>query len=446
MAYACDTIAAVATPPATGAVGIIRLSGPAAFDIADAVFTPNGGTPLSELPKRYAHLGKIKDFDGRVIDSALALLFPAPNSYTGEDCAEFHCHGGLALLNRVLSLCFANGARAAQRGEFTKRAFLNGKLDLSGAEAVADLIAAENVEGIKNAAGQLTGRLHSGLEEISNTLLDVLSHFTAYIDYTDEGVEPPDLGATVHTLEDCAKKLRALSDSFSEGRLFTEGVRCAIIGKPNAGKSSILNALVGYDRSIVTEFAGTTRDTIEETVRLDSVILRLVDTAGLRTAKDLAEKLGVERAVSAADSAGLIIAVFDGSVPASAEDEQTLSVAQESECEKIYVINKCDLDKKLKPEGLIPGRAVEISAKTGEGLDKLKEEIKSRFVSGKIMPDGSIITNRRQADAMRRAAEHAERAANTLRANLTPDVAWVDAESALCAVGEVTGKTVSFSK
>ena len=183
MAYACDTIAAVATPPATGAVGIIRLSGPAAFDIADAVFTPNGGTPLSELPKRYAHLGKIKDFDGRVIDSALALLFPAPNSYTGEDCAEFHCHGGLALLNRVLSLCFANGARAAQRGEFTKRAFLNGKLDLSGAEAVADLIAAENVEGIKNAAGQLTGRLHSGLEEISNTLLDVLSHFTAYIDY-----------------------------------------------------------------------------------------------------------------------------------------------------------------------------------------------------------------------------------------------------------------------
>ncbi len=438
-----DTIAAIATPPATGAIGIIRLSGPAAFTVADAVFKTAGGRPLSSLPKRYAHLGKITDTDGKMLDSALALLFPAPASYTGEDCAELHCHGGLTLLNRVLTLCFKNGARAAERGEFTKRAFLNGKLDLSGAEAVADLIAAESVEGVKNAAGQLSGRLFSGLEQISNTLLDIIAHFTAYIDYTDEGVEPPDLSGAAQTLRDCADKLRTLSESFAEGRLFTEGVRCAIIGKPNAGKSSLLNALAGFDRSIVTDIAGTTRDTIEQTVKFGGLLLRLVDTAGLRDSEDLAERLGVERAVSAAGTAGLILAVFDGSRPASAEDEKTVSVAQQSGCETIYIINKSDLPRSFSPIGLLPGEAVELSVKTGAGLDNLKEEIRARFISGRVTPDGSVVTNRRQADTLRRAAEHAEKSAAALSAGFTPDVAWVDAEAALRAVGEVTGKTVS---
>lgn len=442
-----DTIAAIATPPATGAIGIIRLSGPAARSVADRVFFPgmqDRGVLLSSLSPRCAHYGRILDTDGYLLDKALALLFPAPHSYTGEDCVELQCHGGLRLLHRVLSLCIDAGARQALPGEFTKRAFLNGQLDLAEAEAVADLIHAETPEGVRNAAGQLSGQLSDALSSIYNALMDVTAHFTAYIDYTDEGVEPPDCSAAEDICRSAADRLQRLADTFRDGRLFTEGVRCAIIGRPNAGKSSLLNALCGFDRSIVTPLAGTTRDTVEETAQAGSVLLRLIDTAGLRSEADEVEQLGIERSRAAATAAGLILAVFDGSEPLTGEDHEVLQMMEQAEVPVIALINKSDLPQRLHPtDSPLLAHAISISAAGGLGLDALRDAIQAQYHAGSLRPDGGMITNRRQADALRRAAESAAHAAEALHAGFTPDIAWVDAEAALTAIGEVTGKTVS---
>ncbi len=434
-----DVIVAPATAALSGAIGIVRLSGPGAAEIADKIFFPMNGTPLSNQPARYAVYGEIRELSGAVIDRCLGLRFPAPASYTGEDCAELQCHGGLTLVNRVLELACASGARMAAPGEFTKRAFLNGKLDLTGAEAVADLIHAESAEGVKNAAAQLSGSLKYVLEDISNRLLDLTSHFAAYIDYTEEGVEPPDLSGAGADLKLISARLNGLSNSFSSGRYFGEGVRAAIVGKPNAGKSSLLNALVGSDRAIVTDIPGTTRDTIEASLSIRGAMLRLVDTAGIRHAEDLAERLGVERSLEAAKSAAIVIAVFDGSQPEDPEDEETRTLARDAGAELIEVICKSDLAL-ARP---VPQNAILLSTVTGEGIEALKAELAARLNLGKITPDGSLVTNRRQADALARAAAYAEKAAATLEIGLTPDIAWVDTEAALSALGEVTGRSVS---
>ena len=439
-----DTIAAIATPPATGAIGIIRLSGPGALAVADHIFYPYTSGALSSLPPRRAHFGRVLDADGRVLDKALALVFPAPHSYTGEDCVELQCHGGLRLLDRVLSLCLDNGARQAEAGEFTKRAFLNGRLDLTEAEAVADLIHAETLEGVRNAAGQLSGRLFDELNTIYHELLDITSHFTAYIDYTDEGVEPPDCAGAEAQCRRCAERLAGLAGSFSQGRLFTEGVRCAIIGRPNAGKSSLLNALCGFDRSIVTDLAGTTRDTVEETVQIGPVLLRLIDTAGLRSGAETVEQLGIERTRAAVRQAGLIVAVFDGAAPFTDADREVCTLAASAAVPVAAVVNKSDLPRRLDQNAApILTDAVSVSAVTGRGLDLLRQRIRTLCAAGTVRPDGGIITNRRQAEALQRAADAALRAADALRAGFTPDVAWVDAEAALSAIGEITGKTVN---
>ncbi|MBR4942130.1 MAG: tRNA uridine-5-carboxymethylaminomethyl(34) synthesis GTPase MnmE [Clostridia bacterium] len=434
-----DIIVASATPPISGAIAIIRISGPGSIPLADKIFHPFCQKPLSTLRPRTAWYGEIRDSRGATLDRCLALTFPAPASYTGEDCAELQIHGGLTLVNRVLELCCEAGARMAAPGEFTKRAFLNGKLDLTGAEAVADLISAESAEGVKNAAAQLSGALRSVLEAVTSELLDLTSHFAAYIDYTEEGVEPPDLSDAEGQLRNIAQKLAGLSDSFSSGRYFGEGVRAAIVGKPNAGKSSLLNALTGTDRAIVTNIPGTTRDTIEATVSVNGALLRLVDTAGIRSTEDLAEKLGVQRSVEAARSAAIVIAVYDGSEPESPEDDETRKLASDTGAELIEVICKSDLPQK-RP---VPENALVLSNVTGDGIDRLKAELSRRLGLGSVSPDGSLVTNRRQADALRRAADFALRAADTLACGLTPDIAWVDTEAALSAVGEVTGRSVS---
>ncbi len=436
------TICAIATPPAAGAIGIIRLSGIDAFAVADAIFSVPSATSLSSLQARTAHYGRIVDTDGKPLDAALALLFPAPHSYTGEDCAELHCHGGLVLLDKVIELCIRNGARPANPGEFTKRAFLNGKLDLSGAEAVADLISARSVEGVKNAAAQHFGVLFTTLVPIKDKLTDIAADFTAYIDYTDEGVEPPSLDTALSDLEFCAKALESLASSHQRGRLFSEGLRCAIVGKPNVGKSSLFNALAGFERSIVTDTPGTTRDTVETGIELGGAIFNLCDTAGLREARDEAEALGVKRSLAAAKVSALVLAVFDGSSPFTQEDQKTLELSSGDEYETIFIVNKSDLPP-LFDVSVLPHPHIQASAKSGDGLPEIKEEIIKRYKLSNLVPDGSIITNRRQAEALSRAAAHTKDAANAMRSGQTPDVVWVDTEAALSAISEITGESVS---
>ena len=315
-----DTIAAIATGEVVSAIGIVRVSGPGAVAAAEAVFRPADGRPMSEHRDRQLVYGRLVDAAGHVLDICLCTISRAPHSYTGEDTAELQCHGSPVVLRAALEALFAAGARQAGPGEFTKRAFLNGMLDLTEAEAVIDIIEAATAEAAVNAAGQLGGALSRRAEQVYSDVVDIISHFDAVLDYPDEDIEPFELANYASRLDAGAAELRELLASFERGRVMREGVRAAIVGRPNAGKSSLLNAILGYDRAIVTAQPGTTRDTIEEKALLGGVLLRLTDTAGLREAADEAEREGVRRAFAAAEGAELAIAVFDGSQPLSDAD------------------------------------------------------------------------------------------------------------------------------
>ena len=347
-----DTIAAIATGEVVSAIGIVRVSGPGAVAAAEAVFRPADGRPMSEHRDRQLVYGRLVDAAGRVLDICLCTISRAPHSYTGEDTAELQCHGSPVVLRAALEALFAAGARQAGPGEFTKRAFLNGMLDLTEAEAVIDIIEAATAEAAVNAAGQLGGALSRRAEQVYSDVVDIISHFDAVLDYPDEDIEPFELANYASRLDAGAAELRELLASFERGRVMREGVRAAIVGRPNAGKSSLLNAILGYDRAIVTAQPGTTRDTIEEKALLGGVLLRLTDTAGLREAADEAEREGVRRAFAAAEGAELAIAVFDGSQPLSDADGETLAAARAAK-RAICVINKCDLPRTLDAAELL---------------------------------------------------------------------------------------------
>ena len=346
-----DTIAAIATIQAPSAIGIVRLTGPDTRRILDGVFAPANGRPMSAQTPRKLVFGRALDRSGGVIDEALAVLFPGPNSYTGEDCAEIHCHGSPVVLDEVLAAAFARGARQARGGEFTQRAFLSGRMDLIQAESVADLIDAESAGAARNAIGQLQGRMSRSVGGIYDALMDVVSRFYAIVDYPDEEIEPLQQAQIEQTLAESAERLDALLATFSRGRLLKSGVPAVILGKPNAGKSSLLNALLGYDRAIVTDIAGTTRDTVEEKVLVGSVLLRLCDTAGIRDAADTVERLGVERAQQAAQRAELALLVLDGSAPLTREDEEAIAAARRAR-RMLVLVNKADLPQVLDTAAL----------------------------------------------------------------------------------------------
>ena len=295
-----DTIAAIATALSPSAIGILRLSGPDTKAVLDAVFFPLNGRPMSQQTPRTMVLGRVLDGEGRVLDSALCVLFPGPDSYTGEDCAELHCHGSPVVLTEGLKLLLNHGARQAKGGEFTQRAFLNGRMDLMQAEAVVDVIDAETAQAARNAAGQLDVALSRTVQAVYDTLMDVTSRFYAIVDYPDEDIEDLNRTQLLDALGRSEASLAALLDTYSRGQVLKNGVPTVLLGKPNVGKSSLLNALVGYDRAIVTDVAGTTRDTVEEKVSLGGVLLRLIDTAGIRRGGDAVEALGVERSRAAA--------------------------------------------------------------------------------------------------------------------------------------------------
>ena len=433
-------IAAVSTGNQISAIGIIRLSGEGCAEVAGQVFTLASGLPLNQAPNRKLVLGTLHDKDGRVIDQCMAVYTRGPHSYTGEDTVEFHCHGSPAVLAAGLDALYRAGAKPAGRGEFTKRAFLNGQMDLTQAEAVIDLIEADTADAAANAAGQVGGALGKKLTPIYDDLVNLCSHFHAVLDYPDEDIEDFGLENYAGTLRSGAKSLYALLKTYNQGRVLRQGVSVAIVGKPNVGKSSLLNALAGFDRAIVTDIPGTTRDTVEETVLLGTTRLRLIDTAGIRQATDPIEALGVERSRKALEEAELAIFVCDGSRPLDDADREIINACLDAP-EAIALINKSDLGSSVAPGELPFVNVLSVCAKTGAGLEQLAEVVDNLF-AGELPCDGSILTNARQFDAVRRAYEAMLRALQGLQLGLTPDAVLTDVEEAMAAIGEVTGATV----
>ena len=433
-------IAAIATGLVRSGIGILRMSGDGCIDLANRVFALYNGQALSSLPDRKLARGTLFDAQGRPIDEAMVFVSHAPHSYTGEDTVEFQCHGSPAVLTAGLSALLSNGFHQAGPGEFTKRAFLNGQMDLTQAEAVIDLIDAETADAAANAAGQVAGVLRKQLDPIYDSLMDICSHFHAVLDYPDEDIEPFRLQAYADTLTSASKNLDTLLSSCRRGNFIKNGVQTAILGAPNAGKSSLLNALAGFDRVIVTDIPGTTRDAVEQTVTLGRHLLRLLDTAGIRDTSDTVEHLGVERSFQAAQSCQLAFFVVDGSKPLTPEDEAAMDAALLAP-EASAILNKQDLPCVIDPCELPFSYVIPVSCTKQDGLDLLEQALDMVF-DDEAPCDGSILTNARQADAIAKSRASIEAARSSLRLGMTPDAVLVDVEAAMEALGEATGRVV----
>ena len=437
-----DTIAAVATGGSVSAIGIVRVSGPLSAPLMDALFRPADGKAMSQHRDRQLVFGTLLDGNGRTLDLCLCTLSRAPRSYTGEDTAELQCHGSPVVLRAALEALFALGARQAEAGEFTKRAFLNGRMDLTQAEAVVDIIDAETPLAARNAASQLGGAISRRTEEIYRHLTHICSHYHAVLDYPDEDIPPFTLAEYAAVLDASIRSLEQLLATFSRGQFLEKGVRTAILGRPNAGKSSLLNALLGYERAIVTDIPGTTRDTLSERCLLGGVALRLTDTAGVRETADAVESLGVERAVAAAEDAQLVIAVFDLSRGWDAEDDAVLALAERCAV-RIAAANKSDCAPRWDAARLSAhfDSVCIVSAREKTGLDALGAAVAAAFP----MPEadsGEILTNARQADAVRRALEYLRGAREAMAAGFAPDAVLTECEGAMDALGALSGRSV----
>ena len=432
-----DTIAAVASPFGEGAIALLRISGPAALTVVDRL---GGGTiKTAELPNRRQRLTTLRDAQGRKLDEGLLSVHRGPASYTGEDVVEISCHGGMLVTRRVLEALLAAGARAAEPGEFTQRAFLNGKLDLTQAEAVMDLIRAQTDLALRAAGEQLEGRLGQRINAVRADLLGLVAHVEAFIDFPDEDIDP-DTGAALRArLDAVTAVLDGLLATAGQGRLLREGVRTVIYGEPNVGKSSLLNALLGQDRAIVSDTPGTTRDTIEEARNVRGLPLRLIDTAGLRESIDPLENAGMAHTRRTLARADLAIHLVDGSQPPplagtpAAEPEVPAAL-------DVLALNKADLGLHPGWAEALTGGAVQISCRTGEGLTGLEEMIYQRVTSGQATwNDAAVAINARHQDCLQRARIALEAAGRALAAAVSPEFVALDLRAALEAVGEVVG-------
>lgn len=441
-----QTIAAISTAASPGGIGIVRISGPDAFAAADRIFCSKTGRKKLSLQKSHTiHYGYIYD-NGEPVDEVLVSVMRAPHTYTAEDTVEINCHGGVLVTRRVLETVLKNGVRAAEPGEFTKRAFLNGRIDLTRAEAVMDVIAAKNRFALSSSVSQLQGSVERQVRELRTEILDVIAYIEAALD------DPEHISLDGYklqmktTLAPVYERLGRLSASFEDGRMLSEGIRTVILGKPNAGKSSLLNLFSGRERAIVTDIAGTTRDTLEEQLTIGGIGFMMVDTAGIRDTEDTVEKIGVERARRAAQDADLILYVADTSREIDDDDRQIMKILTGRRC--LVLMNKSDLNAKVTKqdiEALCPGFPVfGISAKTGEGLDKLKEAVLELFGRGQLdYNDEVIITNARQKQCMDEALESLHMVLEQLEEDYIPeDLLTIDLMGAYEALGRIIGEEV----
>ena len=428
------TIAAISTALGVGGIAVIRLSGDNAIEIADSIFTGDIQTAKSHS----VHYGFIKLRD-EFIDEVLVTVMKAPRTFTREDVVEISTHGGIAVTNRVLDAVISAGAVHAQAGEFTKRAFLNGRIDLSKAEAVIDLINSENTMAEQNALSQLRGALSVSIDNVRQKLVQLAAHMQVSIDYPDEDLEELTIQDIMQQMNLALTKIKELISSADNGRIIKDGIRTVIAGKPNVGKSTLMNKLSGFEKAIVTDVAGTTRDVIEENILLSGLPIKLIDTAGIHETEDVVEKIGVDRSVKSIDSADLVIVLINGNEPT--DDEDKTIIEKVSSKKHIIVANRSD-------EGVIPENSeladVYISAKTGQGIDILTNRIKQLYNLGEISSkQGEIITNMRHKTALINARDALERALDTLDCSMPQDLAAMDLNIAIDALGEITGATVS---
>ena len=441
-----DTIAAIATPPGKGGIAIIRLSGSEVIPITKMFF--NCGIKLEAVEPRRAMFGKVVDENGFAIDEAIAIFYKSPNSYTRENLVEINCHGGIYLGQKVLELAIQNGARLAKPGEFTLRAFLNGRIDLSQAEAVADLIQARTGASVRASYVQLNGKLSKRVNEISSLLLDYCSLLELELDFSEEDVEFVPRPDFIKKVDSVRQELERLIESFQIGRIAREGVKLVITGKPNVGKSSLLNALAMEERAIVTEIPGTTRDALEVQLDIQGFLFRIIDTAGIKETDDKIEQEGIRRAIKHLESADVILQVFDGSLPIEKDDKIIMDqISKISDAKVIRIINKNDLAQKIKLKDIehqdIP--VVSISAKHNRGIEILERQLRNQVLNfdDKIFNDEAVVTNMRHWEVLGRARESLQSAVKEAENGVSSEFIAIYLRDALDYLGQITGKVTS---
>ena len=439
------TIAAIATAPGEAGIGIIRISGAEAIEILKKVFKPKKRADVETMPSRMVVYGHVIDSNGDVVDEVLAIIMRKPYSYTTEDVVELHCHGGIVPVRRVMQEVLKNGADIAEPGEFTKRAFLNGRIDLAQAEAVIDVITSKTETGLNAAVNQLEGELSKEVRTVMDKLLAMLAHIEASIDFPEHDVEEITIENIRNMLLEAKTSIVSLSESFEEGKLVRDGLNTAIIGRPNVGKSSLLNVLLKENRAIVTEVPGTTRDIIEEYLNIGGVLIRLIDTAGIRETEDIVERIGVERTKGAIHDADLVLLVVDASSKLQQEDLEIIELLKDKKV--IVALNKIDLgnvhNEKQLTELFGEENIIEMSVKNGSGIERLEDRIKGLVFLGKLSINrNSLVTNIRHKNLLDKALDNVDRALLSIDDDIPVDLVSVDIREAWSCLGAITGDTV----
>lgn len=438
-----DTIVAVATSMGEGGISIIRVSGHKVLDIVDKIFRGKNKKSLKDMKTYTMRYGYIVDSDGHDLDEVIISFMKGPRSFTAEDTVEINCHGGVVVTNSILSEVIKAGARLAEPGEFTKRAFLNGRIDLSQAEAVIDIIRAKTELSAKSAVMQSEGKISKEIEDLREKLLAIIAHIEATVDYPEDDLEEVTNEKATEELTEMLDTIKELLESAEEGKILREGLKLVIVGKPNVGKSSLLNALLREQRAIVTDVPGTTRDVIEEYINLNGVPVQVVDTAGIRETEDVVERIGVQKSKEKIEEADLIVFMLDVSRDLDEEDKEIFTHIKDKNY--VVLLNKTDLNAKIDKNTLDfidESKLYKVSAKTGEGIETLKNIIKDMFFKGEINSENIFITNNRHKEALIRAKENIESALNTLSTVFAIDLASIDLRNAWSNLGEITGDTL----